>query len=444
MSFIKEILDISADPDQAHNDFHNFARLCPEAAKDTPATRDSLRLFGNVNFITRFLMQNHGVWPSLVDSAYLDAPKPFEVFATEITSRTAKVGDSLPLLVSQLKNYKYTELTRLSVKELRGLNGGDVYAELSSLCRSIVGCLTTFLFNHFSKKFPAVHNEPRNFALIALGKLGGNELNYSSDIDLIGFYDEDRNHSELSHHEFFEKFFAELGVILSSVDQLGFLYRVDWDLRPEGRAGTLANSQAAMEDYYENFGLSWERQAFIRASTLFETESLARDLIKTLTPFVYRKSFDEKTAQEIWDMKSRIVASVRGKNHDAINIKLDEGGIRTIEFFVQGFQLLYGGKISALRTGNTLVALAALVKEKLVEPGDAELITKSYLFLRRLESALQMDDEQQTHLYKNDAKFKTKIAARLGFTASGVAELDEQLHNTRTWVQNLFEKVYNR
>lgn len=348
-------------------------------------------------------------------------------------------------LYTALKKYKYQEFVRLTIKELLGFDQNMIYRELSHLALAIVKRVGKELQQQLLKEQNLTNKDIGEFTIFTMGKLGGLELNYSSDIDLIGIHAQDKPLKDSNTHEFYAKFFIKLGQILSQTDQHGFLFRVDWDLRPEGKSGTMTNSLVSCETYYTTFGAEWERQAFIKAAPLYPEQHLDQQLVKMLTPFVYRKTFDEKTIQNIWNMKANIVKAWQQKQSSALNIKLDAGGIRDIEFFAQGFQLLYGGKTPALRSRNTVATLQELAKQKLISPTESQILIDSYLFLRRLESCIQMQDEQQSHTVKNDTQHKLELARRLGLSGENdqvVEKLEQKIKDVGTQVKSLFEKVY--
>jgi len=345
----------TANPDEANHFFDEFNKALKETISPNDEKNNFLKIFGNSRFLSQFIINNPDVYQGYQKSPYQKKEKPFEVFQNEV----AKLKDDT---LVPLKKYKYQEYVRITIKELMGWDQTIVYKELSSLALAIVQKLTKNICGELMDSYKIKKDKLGDFAILAMGKLGGLELNYSSDIDLIGLYDKDQDYQTISSHELFVKLYTKLGQLLGDTDQNGFLFRTDWDLRPEGKSGTLANSITAMEHYYELFGMEWERQAYIKARVLYQKNKLGDQTVAMLTPFVYRKALDEKTIKNIWDMKAKIIQELQKKPLNGINIKLDEGGIRDIEFFIQGFQLLYGGKIEDLRDQNTISTLKKLKK----------------------------------------------------------------------------------
>lgn len=440
--------DKTAAPDEAQRDFEAFCQSYRrQFGKDWPKTAQSHALeliFGNSRFLSAFLIRSPEMAESFLSLCKWDCEKSLEDFKREIDATTRSVNDK-NALIKRLKHFKYAEYLRLTLKELHLKDQSGTYREFSRLCFSITEVLADSLWLELVEKHHLKYDAPGDVALIAMGKLGGEELNYSSDIDIIGLYESESEIGETTRHEFYTKFFTEIGKGLEHYDENGFLYRVDWDLRPEGKTGTLANSLAAMETYYEAFGEDWERQAFIKADVLYQRSTLGKRFLAMMTPFAYRKYIDVKTFERLRDMKSRIIVELGKKKLDGINIKIGHGGIRDVEFIVQGLQLLNGGKIPVLRARGTLNALELLKTHDLIAEKTAELLKRGYLFLRRIESALQMEDERQTHLLKNSPMERLKVARRLGYAGTADQALNafsEELQKTSDFIHKTFRSFY--
>lgn len=447
---LDNILKQSACPDEAEE---NVARFLKEAApvvgqsiSFSPINENFVRIFGNSRFLSRFVIRHPQTFTQFSNSPYKDSEKSLAVFENEIQSAT-KSCTTLSDFVRALKFYKYNEYVRLTIRELCQLEQREIYREFSHLAIASGKSLVKKIAAELSERYDVNLFDTGLFAIISMGKLGGLELNYSSDIDLIGLYEDEKKHLNISNHEFFTKLFTRLGQVMSERDEMGFLYRVDWDLRPEGKSGTLANSLPAMETYYQTFGEDWERQAFIKAGVFFETGKIGQEFVRLMQPFVYKKYVDSRTIERIWDIKSRIISEHTQKKPDGINIKLGQGGIRDVEFLVQGFQLLFGGKDPELRESHTLTAIDRL-RDKGILPADESSILKAgYLFLRRVESALQMEEEQQTQTMPGQTPEIVKVARRCGFQGEAGPVADhfmEQLQKSRGLIHNLFKKYYEQ
>ena len=237
--------------------------------------------------------------------------------------------------------------------------------------------------------------------MLGLGKLGGVELNYSSDIDLIFLYEEDGQtdaRRTVSNHEYFERLAKELIRLLTEPTDLGTAYRVDLRLRPEGSRGPLTLSFENTLSYYDVKGRTWERQAFVKARPIAGDLDLGRDLLARLEPWIYRKYLSLADITGIKSLKRRIEQRVEREGGDLRNVKTGQGGIRDIEFVIQFLQLLNGGALPEVRTGNTLDAIARLEQAGCLTPDERAKLEDNYSMLRKLEHRLQIMFDLKTHL----------------------------------------------
>lgn len=439
----------SASPDEADDFFQKFSLAFSAETKTQLSlkkiNKGFLKIFGNSRFLSRFILRHPLSYQNYASSKYQKKEKTLAVFAKEIHSQTKNSHD-LKTLIEKLKHYKYNEYLRLTIKELCLMDQAMIYREISNLALSVGKRLLTKLHKEFLEKFELKEKNTGDFAVISMGKLGGFELNYSSDIDLIALYFEERYHHKITNHEYFTKLFSRFSQGLQESNENGFLYRVDWDLRPEGKPGPLVNSFSALETYYQTFGEEWERQAFIKANLFFEEQKVGRNFLKLIQPFIYRKYFDLKTIENIWNIKKRIIQEDQKKTQNGFNIKLGHGGIRDIEFLIQGLQLLYGGKNPQLQNQNTLVTIEKLAKSKLIDKSQKQLLMSGYLFFRRIETALQMEEERQIQIVPNSSKELIKIARRMGFTKPNevsLAEFQKTLNHYQEKIYKLFQEYYN-
>jgi glutamate-ammonia-ligase adenylyltransferase len=255
--------------------------------------------------------------------------------------------------------------------------------------------------------------------VFGMGKLGAGELNYSSDVDLIVFYDDDKviYRGRRSVQELFIQMARDLVRILEERTGDGYVFRTDLRLRPDPGSTPPAMSLLAAETYYEGFGQNWERAALIKARQVAGDRPAGRGFLKFLRPFIWRKHLDFAAIQDIHSIKRQITAH-KGGGRIAVeghNIKLGRGGIREIEFFVQTQQLIWGGREPAVRLAGTCEALAALAAAGHVEPAVVDQLTSAYRFLRILEHRLQMIDDKQTQTVPNDPSKLRGLAVFLGF-----------------------------
>ena len=272
-----------------------------------------------------------------------------------------------------------------------------------------------------------------------MGKLGGCELNYSSDIDLIYIYtsshgetrpaDEgDSSIRSISNHEYFSKLALEISKSLNEITSEGNVFRVDLELRPEGKSGEIVNSLVSCEVYYESWGRTWERQALIKARVSAGSENLGKEFFKMIEPFIYRRSLDFEAIEEIKSMKHKINKSLKGK-HSKGNIKLGFGGIREVEFFVQAYQLLLGGRDKSLRVRDSLGAMKTLCEKNILTEEGHDRLREAYIFLRNLENRVQITFGLQTYLLPDNETDLAVLARKMRIAGDSQKSLADNLMN---------------
>ena len=256
------------------------------------------------------------------------------------------------------------------------------------------------------------------FTVLAMGKLGGEELNYSSDIDLIFLYDvegQTDGPKPVSNAEFFARVGGEVVRFLSDHTSLGMAYRVDMRLRPEGEQGPLARSLPSTLGYYQTAGRTWERQALIKCRAIAGDADLGHDFLGAITPFVYRRYLGASEIGEIKAMKRRIEQRTVSAGTAGVEVKTGHGGIRDVEFVVQFLQLLHGGEHPEVRHANTLVALSRLEIIGCLTAEERGIMVDTYRFLRRVEHRLQTMFDRQTHEMPRGGEEQRTLAIRLGY-----------------------------
>ena len=302
---------------------------------------------------------------------------------------------------------KYRGLLRVTARDLAGRAFTGSLSELSSRAD---GCLIAAL------ALAARETGAEAPALFALGKLGGSELNYSSDVDLLFVYEPADDVDPLECNHAAARVIRHLKTQLEQPTAEGFGYRVDLDLRPEGRSGVLANSVDAALSYYESFGAEWERQMLLRLRAVAGPENAAAAFANGIRPFVFRRLIDASVLDHVRDMKTRIETERRmaGRDIDA-EVKEGPGGIRDVEFFVQSFQLFLGGREPGLRSGNVIEVLEELGRRALLPEATASALSGAYLWLRRVEHALQMVEERQKVRFPSEPEEQLALARRMGY-----------------------------
>ena len=298
---------------------------------------------------------------------------------------------------------------RIAVRDLMGkASFRKSISDLSHLADVLIQTVTRMVIHEFAENNRWPDTE---FSVLALGKLGGMELNYSSDIDLMFVYRSDGSlPSGETYSHAFQKASEEICRILNEQSVHGMLYRVDTRLRPDGTSGILCQSLSAYLHYYESRGRLWERQMLIKSRPVAGSIDFGEQVLEELRPFIYPRSI-RYPLREIIKLRNRSET----QTSSGLNVKTDPGGIRDIEFIVQALQLQFGGKHSELRTGNTLNALDTLSGEEIyLSEEDADLLRKHYIFLRRVEHALQLQENKQTHILPEMEPENLLISEALG------------------------------
>jgi glutamate-ammonia-ligase adenylyltransferase len=324
-------------------------------------------------------------------------------------------------LMRALRLLRQKEMVRIAWRDLAGFAEVEtVLHELSDFAEAVIVQTLDHLYQQTTEVLgipTSARGEAQQMMVLAMGKLGGRELNFSSDIDLIFAYAEAGNTEggrHLSNHEFFVRLAGKLVRLLDEITQDGFVFRVDIRLRPNGDSGPLAMNFNAMEQYYQLQGRDWERYAMIKAKIIGGKEADRKYLASMLRPFTYRRYLDFGAFESIREMKGMIEAEVRRKSMKD-NIKLGSGGIREIEFIGQTFQLIRGGPMPELQVRSILKVLSLLAEFGYLEQEEAEDLRQSYLFLRKLENRLQMERDQQTQTLPRDQLSRERIRLAMGF-----------------------------
>jgi glutamate-ammonia-ligase adenylyltransferase len=350
-----------------------------------------------------------------------------------------------------LRRFVAREKLRIAVRELIAEPGQDVDVTSRELAALADVCCELSLAEALGwgqARFGApiaASGEPCGFVVIGMGKLGGRELNAGSDIDLMLFYETDEGcvtgsgSAGLVHtlHEHFTRVAQRFVATLDESTEDGLVWRVDLRLRPEGTRGPLVNALAATERYYETWGRTWERVALIRARPVAGDSALGARLLQALSPFVWRKAVDPRVVDDLAAMLER--ARVEAGSASESDLKIGRGGIREVEFFNQGLQLVWGGREPRVRTTNTIEALHRLHACGFVTEREERELSDAYLFLRRLEHRIQFASGQQTHTPPADRETRERLARSLGYVSSD--DLDYELDAVRTRVATRFASV---
>lgn len=354
-------------------------------------------------------------------------------------------GESVEEFSIRLRRFRRLSSVGLILRDLAGIDSvADTLQGASRIAETCIDAALQHVQTQLHSRFGtprSASGEAQQLVVIAMGKLGGGELNFSSDVDLILAFPEAGESDgtrPLDNEEYFTRMGQRLAQMLGDVTTEGFVLRVDYRLRPYGSAGRIALSFNAMEHYYQREGREWERYAWIKARPVAGDVQSGARLIETLRPFVYRRYLDFTAIEGLRDLKSRIDQEV-DRQDLADNLKLGPGGIRELEFAVQLAQLIRGGREATLRVSGFLQALQALQANGQFDEAMAERTRVLYLFLRHVENRVQMFKDEQTHAMPTDVSDATRIALALDF--SSLEQLHARIDAVRGEVQALFART---
>lgn len=396
-------------------------------------------------WVTDQIEHRSGLWDQLAASGALDRPANGAYFA-ELGDEIRVQASDRDDLMRRLREARSREALRIAIRDLGGLADlGETLAELTDLADALIDAALAWLDEELQGRFGTPRSEdgePLRLVVMGMGKLGGGELNFSSDVDLLFAYRQagrTDGAKALEAEEYFQRLARALAQVLSDMTADGYVYRVDLRLRPHGEAGRLALSFAAMEDYYQREGRNWERYAWVKARPVAGDREAGEALVRMLRPFIYRRYLDFPALEALRELKRQVAAEVKRRNL-ADDIKLGSGGIREIEFVAQVFQLIRGGRDPALRDRRLWTTIERLAERRLLTVTAAEELMSAYEFLRRLENRLQMYRDEQTHRLPEDRQTRERIAGAMGFDDwSGLARA---LDDHRERVARHFDAVF--
>lgn len=391
----------------------------------------------NSNFLTEIVIKNPEYLYFVLNPEILRSELNAEFLTKEIYSEVSKFR-SFNSKLNILKSIKRRYTLLIGVQDILGiLLFQKVTEQISILAVSLLSELFNCCIKEIADKY-SINSPRKKHCLIALGKLGGGELNYSSDVDLMLLYDKNSKIGKNKNVEYFD-FISEVIQLFSSsstnITDKGFLYRIDFRLRPDGKNSPLCRTYSDTVKYYETRGEDWERQMLIKADFINGDFNLYSKFSNYLKPFIFPTSFSISPLLQISKMKKNIERQFPDDN----NIKLCKGGIRDIEFIIQALQLINGGNIPELHIGNSLVALDILTKNSLLKKQEKKSLTKAYIFYRQIEHFLQLDNDKQTHSIPKEIESLNKLSIFLGFRKP--SEFLKDLDENKLLISKMFDKI---
>ena len=436
----QQAIQASAEPQRAKDGFEQL-KATSGAGRLRQASPEEARilaaLFSGSQSLGQMLLKHPDWLPQTLDAQLLRHPRQEQGLRREVNAwlKALLHARDHAAALTRLRLFKQREMLRIAARDLARLgNTTEITREISDVADVCLDAVFQVCRSQFTERFGQPYHldaqgywQPTEFCILGLGKLGGQELNYSSDVDVMFVYSEEGHlfkepptraqHSSkgLATHQFFKRLIEAFVAEVTRMAPEGMLFRIDLRLRPEGDAGPLARSLSSYENYYAQWGQTWERMMLIKARRVAGDLALASEFVEMIQPFRYPRSLGERILQEVAGTKQRIEDKVVKPGEVDRNVKLGRGGIREIEFIAQTLQLLNGGRVPFLQHAQTLPALEKLVQYRLLPAADAGKLADAYCFLRDVEHRLQMDDDLQTHTIPTERNARERLAALMGF-----------------------------
>lgn len=433
----------TADPDQALTHWERFLQTAGNRVQLLQYLASARRmldmlstLFGNSPYLAQTLIRDPVLVYWLAEEQVLTRRPSRHDLECALAAMLRNVT-AQELKLDAVRRFKRREMLRVGVRDLLRLTSvPDTTKALSELASVTIQAAYEIVEGDLQRRYGTPMHRDRTgkwmktgFAVIGMGKLGGAELNYSSDVDLIYVYTSDegytrplkgqRQGASIPNEEYFEYLARDLTRALIEHTQEGTVFRVDLRLRPEGTVGSLAGSLARYQQYYRTRGQGWERQAMLKAWPVAGDAAAGADFLSMIRPFVFGalKGSDRQAEiiEQVKRMKSMIDEKMADRGHERRNVKLGIGGIREIEFLVQAVQMLHGGRRRSILDRNTLGALDRFKRQGLLSETEWVGLTNAYVFLRDVEHKLQMVHDLQTHALPDSPDELTRCAIRLGY-----------------------------
>lgn len=399
-----------------------------------------IAIAANSNYLTDIVVMNPEFLYQIFDTNYLQKPLVKATIDKELYEGINKFK-SLRAKLNFLRSYKKRYTLNIGINDILGnIELEEATLRISIIAKGILKYLFEICYEEIFNKYE-IEVQNKRYALCALGKLGGDELNYSSDVDLILFYDKNSETNKKHKKDYYEILSETAQLFTQSATEItdkGYIYRIDFRLRPDGKNSPLCRTINDYLRYYETRGEDWERQMLIKLSFIDGDISLYNSFSNYLQGYIYPSSFSTSPVEQI----KRLRKSIENRVGDKFNIKLFTGGIRDIEFSVQALQLINGGKIKEVRTGSTLIALRVLQKYNIIKKHETELYKSAYIFYRKVEHFLQLMNDTQTHEIPADGELLDKLAGFMNFSSAKVFK--QHLETFRKKVRHIYNTIIDK
>ena len=384
-----------------------------------------LILFGSSGLLSQTLIKRPDLIDLLTDVDAIYKFKPPEKFSEELDNflSTESTLDSKAII---LRSFKQAEELRIGVRYLiKEADLEGTLSDLSNLADAYLAAVFKLACEEVNKK--ASHSIPENFCIIGMGKLGGGELNFGSDLDIIFVYDElEENSSEGISYSTISQLIYKL---TSEMTEAGYAYKIDTELRPEGGSGVLVLSVKGYENYFKSRARIWEQQAMVRARVVAGNKEVGKKFLAVAHNFVFQEKFEYSSLIEISRLRERIEIELAQEKTKGKNVKLGFGAIADIEFVMQILQLIHGKKNPRLRETNTIEAINKFVEHGMIDQLKAEKVKENYLFLRKLECALRIIGVTPSNNLPKDPSDLAQLSRLMSYKGSDAKNLGKNLLN---------------
>ncbi|HEX5605822.1 MAG TPA: bifunctional [glutamate--ammonia ligase]-adenylyl-L-tyrosine phosphorylase/[glutamate--ammonia-ligase] adenylyltransferase, partial [Candidatus Binatia bacterium] len=424
----------SSDPDQALFNLAHFSHsiggrtgFLTLLAENPKTLHVLITLFAESQFLTELFLNRPELIDTLIRVDLTHVIKDRAEMLRETRSALSQCDDTESKL-NALRRYKNEEFIRIGLHDLGGaIDLIETLSQLSDLADASVEAVLDMTLAELSKKHGAIPGG--RFTIIGGGKMGGRELDYNSDLDLIFVYDAGDEaqsdgglHGPLAAHDFYVRLGQKLLSYLSAPTEEGILYKIDMQLRPSGKSGPLVSSLAAFREYHKSSSQLWERQALIKTRSVAGDKTLGAEVETITAAFAYGKGLAPGDLGEIHHLRMRMERELAAENDTRFNLKKGRGGLVDIEFITQMLQLAYGHRFPKLRQRSTLAALQGLYEQKVLKPNEHRLLSEGYLFLRKLDHRLRLERDQSIDAFEADPGRLEGIALALGYGSANTAQ----------------------
>ena len=453
-----------ADPQRARH-YHKLLAATTAGTEMAKLSADQIlvlvALFSGSQALSNWLAANPDCIAGF-DLEHIRHPRRAQGFRREVEMflKPALAAHEYGLALANLRRFKQREMLRIAARDLsRVANAVEIMREISDVADVCLDKVWRICWAQFTRRFgrpyhpdPAGRWHETAACVLGMGKLGGQELNYSSDVDVLFVYADEgqvfrqpperktKSPRTMSSHAFFNRFAEGFIAEITRLTPHGALFRMDLRLRPEGDAGPLCRSLESYENYYAQWGQTWERMMLIKARCVAGDEMLGHEFAEMIQPFRFPRSVNESVLREVAAMKDRIESEVVKSGELERNVKLGRGGIREIEFVAQSLQLLHAGRLPFLQTGQTLPCLAKLAQYRLLTDTEARDLDRAYCFLRDVEHRCQMEENLQTHTIPAERPAQERLAKLMGFTS--LQKFNHELHAHAGNVRRTYDRLF--